>query len=163
MTGVKADFAPFAARMRAEMLPEIVIRTFEHYYDQLAVGQTGLIAEAMIAPVASLPDAETFGPALAQAGQAALPRTILLKLNGGLGTSMGLDKAKSLLIVKDGLSFLDIIARQALCSGVPLVLMNSFNTHDDSLAALRRYPARRVTASRWTSCSTKYRRWRRPI
>ena len=39
---------------------------------------------------------------------------MLLKLNGGLGTSMGLEKAKSLLVVKDDLTFLDIIARQAL-------------------------------------------------
>ncbi len=64
----------------------------------------------------------------------------MLKLNGGLGTSMGLEAAKSLLPVKNGLTFLDIIARQALHAGVPLVLMNSFNTHDDSLAALRAYP-----------------------
>ena len=43
-----------------------------------------------------------------------LSRTVLLKLNGGLGTSMGLDRAKSLLIVRNNLTFLDIIARQAL-------------------------------------------------
>ena len=38
-----------------------------------------------------------------------------MKLNGGLGTSMGLDKAKSLLEIKDGLTFLDLIAQQVLC------------------------------------------------
>ena len=38
----------------------------------------------------------------------------MLRLNGGLGTSMGLSGAKSLLEAKDGLSFLDIIARQVL-------------------------------------------------
>ena len=36
----------------------------------------------------------------------------MLKLNGGLGTSMGLEKAKSLLEVKDGKTFLDLIAEQ---------------------------------------------------
>ena len=36
----------------------------------------------------------------------------MLKLNGGLGTSMGLEKAKSLLVVKDGKTFLDLIAEQ---------------------------------------------------
>jgi UDP-N-acetylglucosamine pyrophosphorylase len=36
----------------------------------------------------------------------------VLKLNGGLGTSMGLEKAKSLLVVKDGKTFLDLIAEQ---------------------------------------------------
>ena len=70
----------------------------------------------------------------------------MLKLNGGLGTSMGMTRAKSLLEVKDGLTFLDIIVRQVLDlrrrSGarLPLVLMNSFATRDDSLAALARYP-----------------------
>lgn len=38
--------------------------------------------------------------------------TAVLKLNGGLGTSMGLEKAKSLLEVKDGKTFLDLIAEQ---------------------------------------------------
>ena len=41
-------------------------------------------------------------------------RTAVIKLNGGLGTSMGMDRAKSLLCVRRGLSFLDIIARQVL-------------------------------------------------
>ena len=69
----------------------------------------------------------------------------MIKLNGGLGTSMGMSRAKSLLEVKDGLSFLDVIARQVLAlresSGarLPLVLMNSFYTRDDSLALLERY------------------------
>ncbi len=40
--------------------------------------------------------------------------TAVIKLNGGLGTSMGMDRAKSLLCVRRGLSFLDIIARQVL-------------------------------------------------
>ena len=66
----------------------------------------------------------------------------MLRLNGGLGTSMGLTRAKSLLEAKDGLSFLDIIARQVLAlraahdARLPLVLMDSFSTRDDSLAAL---------------------------
>jgi UTP--glucose-1-phosphate uridylyltransferase len=43
---------------------------------------------------------------------ALLAATAVLKLNGGLGTSMGLEKAKSLLPVKDGKTFLDLIAEQ---------------------------------------------------
>ena len=136
MTG---DFAPFADRMQQENLPDIVIRTFEHYYRQLAEGHTGLIPESDIRPVESLPASEDFPPEMITAGRAALPQAILLKLNGGLGTGMGLARAKSLLPVKDGLTFLDIIARQARQGGVPLVLMNSFSTREDSLAALSRY------------------------
>ena len=133
-------FAPFAKRMQNEGLPDIVINTFEYYYTQLLKGKTGLIPEANIRRVKSLPDAETFSTDLAKIGESALPQTILLKLNGGLGTSMGLDKAKSLLTVKNNLSFLDIITRQAQQANVPLVLMNSFATRDDSLAALKDYP-----------------------
>ncbi len=138
------NFDPFAQRMQAEGLPEIVIRTFKHYYDLLAAGEKGLLPESEIQPVESLPDMEKFpdemSARLAETGRAAMPRAILLKLNGGLGTSMGLARAKSLLKVKEGLTFLDIIAHQAAGSGIPLVLMDSYNTQADSLAALASFP-----------------------
>jgi UTP--glucose-1-phosphate uridylyltransferase len=51
---------------------------------------------------------------------------------------MGLTRAKSLIDVKSGMSFLDIIIRQAENSTVRLAFMNSFNTHDDTLAALKK-------------------------
>jgi UTP--glucose-1-phosphate uridylyltransferase len=71
---------------------------------------------------------------------------VVVKLNGGLGTSMGMSRAKSLLPVRSGLSFLDLIARQVLhlrrthSARLPLVLMDSFRTRDDSLAALANVP-----------------------
>ena len=133
-------FAPLAAEMQAEGRPDVVIRTFAHSYGQLLRGETGLIPEADIQPVENLPDAEALPQQLTEKGCQALAKTVLLKLNGGLGTGMGLDRAKSLLPVKDGLTFLDIIARQALAADIPLVLMNSFSTRDDSLSALRSYP-----------------------
>lgn len=141
MTDYSPRFAPFAQRMRAEGLPEIFIDLFAHYYAHLTAGETGMIPEASIEPVASLPDVEALPERLAALGERALERTAVIKLNGGLGTSMGLEQAKSLLPVKNGLSFLDIIARQAIHAGVPLVLMNSFVTDADSLAALEPYPA----------------------
>ncbi len=131
---------PFMTRMEAEGLPDIAIRTFAYYYWQLNSGQTGIIAESDIETVDTLPNAETLPDTLSDIGKNALRHTILLKLNGGLGTGMGLEKAKSLLPVKNGLTFLDIIAKQAQHAGVPLVLMNSFATRDDSLAALKDYP-----------------------
>ena len=138
-------FAPFAARMRAAGLQPLNITAFRHYYGELLRGNTGLIPEASLEPVADLPDAEALD-GYAASGRAAMRRVVVLKLNGGLGTSMGLDRAKSLLPVKDGHSFLDIIARQVLSArarygcAMPLLLMNSFNTRDDSLAALARFP-----------------------
>ncbi|MCB8921948.1 MAG: UTP--glucose-1-phosphate uridylyltransferase [Ardenticatenaceae bacterium] len=125
--------------MRAADLPELFIETFASYYAQLVQGRTGLIAEADITPVETLPDMETLPEELAAVGEGVLAKTAVIKLNGGLGTSMGLAQAKSLLPVRDGLSFLDIIARQALQAGVPLMLMNSFATEADSLALLRSY------------------------
>ena len=51
---------------------------------------------------------------------------------------MGLSGAKSLLTVKNGKSFLDIILEQVHHSGVQLALMNSFSTHEETLAALKK-------------------------
>jgi len=141
MTHSAPVFTPFAQRMAAEGLSDLVIKTFEYYYTQLVSGETGVIPEPSIEPVDSLPDVESFPARLAAIGREALPQTIIIKLNGGLGTSMGLAQAKSLLPVKNGLTFLDIIARQALKKEVPLVLMNSFATRADSLARLNQYPA----------------------
>jgi UTP--glucose-1-phosphate uridylyltransferase len=132
-------------KMRAEGLPEVAIDNFAHYYRRLAEGETGTISEAEIDPVRDLPDAEDL-QADADAERDALDRAVAIKLNGGLGTGMGMTKAKSLLEVKQGLSFLDITARQVLGlrerfgARLPLVLMNSFYTREDSLAALERYP-----------------------
>lgn len=140
-----ADFAPFAERMQREGLPQIVIDNFHYYYDVLASGSVGLIAESEIEPATQVPDIAA-ASAYAEAGRAALGRAAVLKLNGGLGTSMGLDQAKSLLVAREGMTFLDIIARQNLSFGtrydcqVPLILMNSFNTDADSRAVLGKYP-----------------------
>ncbi len=134
------QFAPFAEKMQRAGLPEIFICTFAWYYAQLLTGDAGLIAEDGIQPVQTLPDVAQFPEALTGVGQSVLGKTAVIKLNGGLGTSMGLQKAKSLLEVKNGQSFLDIIARQTVQAGVPLVLMNSFSTHEDSMAALVPHP-----------------------
>lgn len=140
MSEAEDAFAPFAGRMRREGLPELAIASFRYYYEQVARGSTGLIGEDEIEPVDSLPDSESLDADLVEVGNAVLGKTVLMKLNGGLGTSMGLDRAKSLLAVKNDLAFLDIIARQALEAGTPLLLMNSFNTRAESLARLHMYP-----------------------
>lgn len=142
---ILANFAPFEARMRADGLSQIVIDNFHYYYDVLASGNVGMIPEAAIEPVAQV-RASAATAEYAEAGRAALGRAAVLKLNGGLGTSMGLDQAKSLLVAHAGLSFLDIIARQNMSFStryscqVPLILMNSFSTDADSRAVLARYP-----------------------
>ncbi len=140
-------FRPFAQKMAENGLDSVVIETFRHYYDRLVSGETGKIGRSEIDPVDKhdIPDLDTLG-GLETAGREAARKTAVIKLNGGLGTSMGLSKAKSLLIVKERLSFLDITARQVLSyrakSGAPLpvAFMNSFATHEDTLEALQAYP-----------------------
>ncbi|KAH8119212.1 UTP-glucose-1-phosphate uridylyltransferase [Phellopilus nigrolimitatus] len=69
----------------------------------------------------------------------------VLKVNGGLGTSMGMTGAKSALEVKDDMTFLDLTVRQIEHLNtthrvdVPLILMTSFNTHDDTLRIIKKY------------------------
>jgi UTP--glucose-1-phosphate uridylyltransferase len=132
-------------KMRADGASEVAVDTFAHYYDQLARGETGSVPESDIEPVEDVPDSEKLPDPGADADEL-MDRTIVLRLNGGLGTSMGMTRAKSLIEAKDGNSFLDVIARQILAqrerhdARLPLVLMNSFATRDDSLEALERYP-----------------------
>lgn len=140
MASITPNFTPFAIRMRDEGISDPVIETFKFYYTQLVDGHTGGIPERDITPVEHLPDVENFPKELAKVGERFLPKTVVLKLNGGLGTSMGMDRAKSLLTVKDEFSFLDIIARHAQSGGIRLVLMNSFSTQRDCLTALKDYP-----------------------
>ncbi len=129
-------FAAFRTRMEQAELPALAIEVFARQYALLAAGERGLIHEEALHPVGELPDLELLPAELTQLGLAALERCVMIKLNGGLGTSMGLERAKSLLEVKDGLTFLDVIVRHAATSGVLLVLMNSFSTQADSSAAL---------------------------
>jgi UTP--glucose-1-phosphate uridylyltransferase len=130
-------------KMRREGLPDAAIDTFAHYYEQLVEGETGMLPESEIEPVE---DVESLGDLPDDDAGELLAEAVVLKLNGGLGTSMGMTRAKSLIEAKDGRSFLDVVARQVLGlrerSGarLPLVLMNSFYTHDDALEALERHP-----------------------
>ena len=136
-------FPRLRERMRWAGMPELAIAMLELYYRRLLAGEDGRIPECEIEPVAELPDAEDLGKDYAAAGHRVMSQTVVIKLNGGLGTGMGLEKAKSLLVVKEDFTFLDLIARQAEATGVPLLLMNSPATRSDSLARLERYPGLR--------------------
>ncbi|KAF7315545.1 UTP--glucose-1-phosphate uridylyltransferase [Mycena indigotica] len=76
---------------------------------------------------------------------ALLEKLAVLKVNGGLGTSMGMIGAKSALEVRNEMSFLDLTVQQiehlnkSLNVDVPLILMTSFNTHSDTLRIIKKY------------------------
>jgi len=137
-------------KLQGAELSEAATKAFLHNYGKLEGGESGLIPEHDIEAVSTLPslvelqqsgdDGDGVGDGDGSATtRELLSKTIVLKLNGGLGTSMGLEKAKSLLKVKAGRTFLDLIADQisSLSSGVQFVLMNSFSTHEDTIEALR--------------------------
>lgn len=132
-------------KMRDNGASDTAVTVFSHYYRQYQSGVSGLIAENDITPLTQVPQlSEQCFETSAQAE--ALGKTALIKLNGGLGTSMGLEKAKSLIEIRQGQSFLDIICRQVLAAReeyqvrLPLIFMNSFRTRQDTLAALAKYP-----------------------
>jgi UTP--glucose-1-phosphate uridylyltransferase len=133
------------AKMRHAGVPEIARENFRFYYEQLVAGESGVVSEDDIEPAGDVPAAASLeGDDTSEAE--ALAKAVVIKLNGGLGTSMGMTRAKSLLPVKDGLSFLDVTVRQVLAlrkrhgARLPLVLMNSFSTREDSLTALGKHP-----------------------
>ena len=104
-----------------------------------------MIPEDSIAPVATLDNSESF---TSKPDTALLAQTVVLKLNGGLGTGMGLDKAKSLLQVKGDDTFLDLTAKQVIQMRkehgfkVKFMLMNSFSTSADTMEFFEtKYPA----------------------
>ena len=109
---------------------------------QLGEQQAGLLPGEDLEPLADLPRLDELpSPSPGQARDV-LDRLVIVKLNGGLGTSMGLDGPKSTLEVKPGANFLDVLARQVLTlrerhsARLPLVLMNSAVTRDPSLKVL---------------------------
>jgi UTP--glucose-1-phosphate uridylyltransferase len=132
------------AKMEAAGLGPAAIRAFLYQYDKLENNEAGLIPESSISPLGILSSIED--ETISGDGAYVAAQTVVLKLNGGLGTGMGLEKAKSLLKVRDELTFLDIIAsqflhlRSAVAPKLRLLLMNSFSTSSDTAAALANYP-----------------------
>ena len=113
----------FELKMEAFCIAPPVINMFKHLFSELYAGKTGKVCEAEILPVTDQ-DVRTYEELdeFEETGTRALAQAVVIKLNGGLGTSMGLEKAKSLIPIKDGLTFLDIIARQALQAKLPHVI-----------------------------------------
>ncbi|GAA4425916.1 UTP--glucose-1-phosphate uridylyltransferase [Georgenia halophila] len=135
-------------KMASAGVAQAAIDTFSRFYGILESGASGLIREGDVEPLRDIPRHADLTVSEGEAADA-LGKTAIIKLNGGLGTSMGMDRAKSLLPVRtsDGetYSFLDVVvgqvraARAATGARLPLVLMNSFRTRDDTLAALASY------------------------
>jgi UDP-N-acetylglucosamine pyrophosphorylase len=134
------------AKMRSAGVARPTINAFLNAVHKVRTGDRGLLPEATIEPIPSLPRLEEIADRAADS-RGVLKELAVIKLNGGLGTGMGLDKVKSLIPVKGVDSFLDFIARQILSlrgdSGrrePAFYLMDSFTTQKDTLDYLRKYP-----------------------
>mmetsp|Transcript_20700 Transcript_20700/g.44114 ORF Transcript_20700/g.44114 Transcript_20700/m.44114 type:complete len:481 (+) Transcript_20700:73-1515(+) len=130
----------FREKMLGQGLKPAFIDGWLGLYEKYCAGDTGVMPESTIEPVTELKELA----GLKKGEQSLLAKTVVLKLNGGLGTGMGLDKAKSLLEVKDGNTFLDLIAKQILnlrkTFPVRFMLMNSFSTEADTKEFMKKYP-----------------------
>jgi UTP--glucose-1-phosphate uridylyltransferase len=136
-------------RLEGDGAPEAVRDAFARMYRAYRLGITGQVEWKDLEAVrpGDLVAEEAFdSPRSREAGEEALGSLVWIVLNGGLGTSMKLDRAKSLVPVKGALTFLDLIARYVLRSRgtggrrLPVLFMNSFATRDDTLAHLAGYP-----------------------
>ncbi|MEM9080775.1 MAG: UTP--glucose-1-phosphate uridylyltransferase [Verrucomicrobiota bacterium] len=137
-----SEFGLFREKMVGAGLGEAAIGAFERGYALLVSGKKGMMGEESLEPAGEVP---SYGDVVEGKGEweaARLAETVVVKLNGGLGTGMGLQKAKSLLKVKGGETFLDLIVEQVVRlrevtgARVRFLLMNSFSTSEDTLAAL---------------------------
>jgi UTP--glucose-1-phosphate uridylyltransferase len=132
-------------KMRADGQHEEAIRAFARAYERLEAGESAVISSDELEPadgVRSLHDLPGLDPG---AAADALGRVAVIKLNGGLATTMGLRGPKSLIKVRDGKTFLQIIVGQTLALrekygiGLPLLMMDSEATEVATLDALAEY------------------------
>lgn len=139
-----------ASKMRDAGMSDTAIAQFSHLYEVWRNNEKGsFIREHDVEPIKTVPSFhEIYETIDHDKAVKAFAKTAFIKLNGGLGTSMGLSCAKSLLPVRRHkarqMRFIDIIigqvltARQRLGVDLPLILMNSFRTSKDTLQVLKR-------------------------
>ncbi len=129
-------------KMREAGQPEEAIRNFASAYRRLESGESAMLPSADLEPAGDVDTLED----LPEADAGGLDRVAVIKLNGGLATTMGLRSPKSLIEARAGRSFLDIIIGNTLAlrrrygARLPLVLMNSQATRADTTRALESHP-----------------------
>ena len=135
--------AAAAEKMRNAGQSEASIRQFVFALERVRSGEQTMIPSSELEPAPDVPELD----ALSEVDPSSvLERLAVVRLNGGLATSMGLQQPKSLLEARDGKTFLEIIVGQTLAlrhrHGVrlPLILMNSQATREPTLKALARFP-----------------------
>ena len=101
--------------MADAQIAQPAIDVFSAYYRQLEQGVTGHIAEDSIEPLTD-PDLLSDVSVDDDQAAAALSATVMIKLNGGLGTSMGMEQPVPAPRTR-GPTFLDLIVAQVRAAG----------------------------------------------
>jgi UTP--glucose-1-phosphate uridylyltransferase len=128
-------------KMRADGQHEEAVRAFARAYQRVEGGEEVVIPSESLEPASAVASLDELSSDVDATD--ALGRVAVVKLNGGLATTMGLRGPKSLMEVRDGRSFLEVIVGQAMSLRarfdieLPVVLMDSEATETDTLDALR--------------------------
>lgn len=142
-------FEHSAEKMKAHGMSDTAVAQFKRLYDVWRNEEaSSWIREDSVEPLTGVPSFhDVYETIDHDKAVDAFAKTAFLKLNGGLGTSMGLECAKSLLPVRrhkaKQMRFIDIIigqvvtARTRLNVRLPLTLMNSFRTSEDTMKVLK--------------------------
>ncbi|MDR0950178.1 MAG: UTP--glucose-1-phosphate uridylyltransferase [Candidatus Ancillula sp.] len=142
------------AKMESNGLSKTFVNVFSRLYKLLEEGASSYILESDVTALRNIPSLKDLVPQetreISAEEKLVAQKTMVIKLNGGLGTTMGLDKAKSLLPVRknsDGSTdaFLDVIIKNQIArrekfdADLPLLFMNSFRTSKDTLEYIAKY------------------------
>ncbi|MCR4784878.1 MAG: UTP--glucose-1-phosphate uridylyltransferase [bacterium] len=141
------NFLPFSSKMKSIGAADVQVKAFSRSCSK-AFDESGCyVLEKDITPVSGLPRWQDLPALDPQESDDMLKRCAILRLNGGLATSMGMEGGpKSLVPVHGELTFLDIALHQVLYARkriggqfLPLILMNSFNTSAQTMEHVAKY------------------------
>ncbi|CAG7832057.1 unnamed protein product [Allacma fusca] len=150
--GHELDNLAANAQQESKALIQKEFEGFQNIFNKFLQGSGTSIDWSKIQklPDGSVRDYKTLQSPQSSAITAMLSKLVVVKLNGGLGTSMGCRGPKSVIPVRNDLTFLDLTVQQieflnrTYNADVPLVLMNSFNTDEDTEKIIRKYAGFKV-------------------
>lgn len=134
-------------KLREAGLSEPAKDTFLRNFELLLEGVEPFIRESEVEPCENIIKLEELPP-YTSGPEYWFPKLVMIRLNGGLGSSMGLDRPKSLLLVRKHETFLDLVVahllwlRSHVKGQYPyFYLMNSYISRAPSLRLiLSKYP-----------------------
>lgn len=141
---MSAAAAKIREKMESRGIHDLAIRSFQRAYHISDSGEDVTISEGTLESADHIPKYLDLSPK-SHFSPGLIAKTVTIKLNGGLGTGMGLEQAKSLLEVRPGATFLDLMVGQLknlrATSGenARFLLMNSEATSKDTKEHLSQY------------------------